>query len=198
MQEVEEELLKLDPRGNAVSQSMLSIATSNLNAKIRSRGLSAREMLFQRDQFSNIQISVSDEQLIKSQYEAKLDNHKSSEISKAPNRKLPPKCSAKVGDLVYVKSDKTKGKARERYLVISEEGDWLSIKKFTNTQLRAFAYRVKRSEVYSVPYPPDKPIQLEVPPSLVTSCYPRNYVLDNSLVYFVKMAIALEWIYSKV
>lgn len=159
VQEVEDELLKLDPRGNAVSQSMLSIATSNLNAKIRSRGLSAREMLYQRDQFSNIQIPVSDEQLINSQHEAKLDNHKFSEISKAPYRKIPPKCSAKVGDLVYVKSDKSKGKARERYLVISEEGDWLSIRKFTSTQLRAFAYRVKRSEVYSVPYPPDKPLR---------------------------------------
>ena len=132
---------------------------SCINAKIRSRGLSAREMLYQRDQFSNIQIPVSDEQLIKSQHEAKLDNHKFSEISKAPNRKIPPKCSAKVGDLVYVKSDKSKGKARERYLVILEEGDWLSIRKFTSTQLRAFEYRIKRSEVYSVPYPPDKPLR---------------------------------------
>ena len=61
VQEVEEELLKLDPRGSAVSQSMLAIATSNLNAKLRSRGLSAREMLYQRDQFSNAQISMSDE-----------------------------------------------------------------------------------------------------------------------------------------
>ena len=60
---------------------------------------------------------------------------------------------------MYVKSDKTKGKARERYLVISEEGDWLSIRKFTSNQLRAFAYYVKRSDVYCVPYPPDKQLR---------------------------------------
>ena len=159
VQEVEEELLKLDPRGSAVSQSMLAIATSNLNAKLRSRGLSAREMLYQRDQFSNAQISMSDEDLIQLQHEAKVKNHKYSEISKAPTQKISPESSAKIGDLVYVKCDKSKGKARERYLVVSEEGDWLSIRKFTNTQLRTFAYRVKRSEVYTVPFPPDKPLK---------------------------------------
>ena len=33
--------------------------------------------------------------------------------------------------------------------------------------------------------------------SLVTGCYPRNYVLDNSLVCFLKIPMALALIYSK-
>ena len=48
----------------SVSNLTLAQATNNLNNKIRSQGLSSREMLLQRDHFSNKQIPVSDQQLI--------------------------------------------------------------------------------------------------------------------------------------
>ena len=53
VQEVEEALLKLEPGGGAVTSTTLAMATAHLNSKIRKRGLSAREMLIQRDQFTN-------------------------------------------------------------------------------------------------------------------------------------------------
>ena len=64
VQEIELELLRQDPKGGPVSPVVLFVATATLNSQIRSRGLSAREMCTQRDQFSNIQIPLSDYDLI--------------------------------------------------------------------------------------------------------------------------------------
>ena len=44
VQELETELLRQEPLGGAVSPLTLAVATSALNSRIRSRGLSSREM----------------------------------------------------------------------------------------------------------------------------------------------------------
>ena len=49
IQELESELLRQDPSGGADSSLTLALATATLNSRIRSRGLSAREMWTQRD-----------------------------------------------------------------------------------------------------------------------------------------------------
>ena len=157
VQEMEEELLKLDPMGKSVSNITLAQATNNLNSKIRSRGLSSREMLLQRDQFSNKQIPVSDNQLINEQHEQRLQNHSFSEKSKHPNLNPPVQSDATVGDLVYVNSDLSKSRSRDRYLVTSVDGNWLNIRKFVGSQLRKNTYKVKRHERFKVPYVKQEP-----------------------------------------
>ena len=62
--ELENELLRLDPCG-AVTPLTLAIATAALNSRIRTHGLSAREM---RNQFSNEQLPVQDDLLIIAQH----------------------------------------------------------------------------------------------------------------------------------
>ena len=109
--EVERELLKQEPSGGQVSELLLATATARLNAHIRQRGLSAREMLFQRDQFTNDQIPLLDRDLISEQHQAKLKNHEYSEKSKAPNREQCPDALLVVGDLVYLHNDGNKLKA---------------------------------------------------------------------------------------
>ena len=84
VQELELELLRQDPKGGPVSPVVLSVATATLNSQIRSRGLSAREMCMQRDQFSNIQIPLSDYDLISQQKSLCKANHPCSEKSKVP------------------------------------------------------------------------------------------------------------------
>ena len=66
-QELETEFLHQDPCGGPVSLLTLSISISRLNSRLRSRGLSAREMWFQRDQYNNNQITVNDSQLVECQ-----------------------------------------------------------------------------------------------------------------------------------
>ena len=53
VQEFEHKLIRIASSGSPVSLMQLAIATANLNACIRDRGLSAREMLTQWDHFNN-------------------------------------------------------------------------------------------------------------------------------------------------
>ena len=87
-QELETELLRPEPLGRAVSPLTLAVATSALHSRIRSRGLSSREMWTQRDQFSNQQLPLADDHLIALQLEQRLSNHPHSERSKATTGNL--------------------------------------------------------------------------------------------------------------
>ena len=143
--EVEDELLRQEPGGGTVSPLLLAVATSRLNSRIRSRGLSSREMWFQRDQFTNAQLPVSDRILITEQQQSRERNHPHSELTKAPRGREASTPTIHVGDLVY------KSSARDRYLVTSVEDRWCFIRKFSGHQLRASSYKVKLSECYLVP-----------------------------------------------
>ena len=170
IQEVENELLRHDPLGAPVSPVTMSVATATLNARIRSRGLSAREMWTQRDQFSNQQIPLHGQNLIVQivqdlivqilivlivlvvqQHEQRIANHLHSEKAKAPITKSRPAEHIAVGDLVYLYSDRNKTRARYRYLVVEVTGSFCNIRKFVGSQLRSTSYRVKTSDCYRVP-----------------------------------------------
>ena len=153
VQEVEAELLRQDPNGGAITPLQLSIAVARLNSRIRKRGLSAREMFMQRDEFTNDQLPISDRDLIQAQYDQRVSNHPYSESAKAPRGKLPTPSGINVGDLVYINSDRNKSQARDRYLVTSLDGGsvWCNVRKFAGSQLRNSSYRIKLTECYRVP-----------------------------------------------
>ena len=157
VQELELELLRQDPHGGPVSPVLLSVATATLNSRIRTRGLSAREMWTQRDQFSSTQIPLNDLDLITKQHDLRVANHPSSTKAKAHHIKEAPNPTLTIGELVYLYCDHNKSRARDRYLVVSIDGAWCHIRKFVGSQLRSTSYRVKKSECYKVPtdtYPP--------------------------------------------
>jgi hypothetical protein len=151
VRELEDELLRQDPSGGFVSPLSLSIATSSLNSRIRSQGLSARELWTQRDQFTNDQLPISDWDVIRKQHNQRSLNHPHSEKAKTPSGKVAPDCPVNVGDLVYLYCDRNKTCARDRYLVVQVEGAWCNVQKFKGKQLRSASYRIKRSECYKVP-----------------------------------------------
>lgn len=134
-----------------VTPLYLCLITSRLNTRIRSRGLSAKDMWTHRDQFSHDQIPVDDNDLISKQHDIKLDNHPHSQASKQPRKSSAPGCRSKIGDLVYLYCDRNKSKTRDRYIVVSCDGDWRHISKFSGYQLRRTASRVKDSDCYLVP-----------------------------------------------
>ncbi len=119
--ELGDKLLRICPEGGPVSLLSLAVATANLNTRIRNRGLSAREMWLQRDQFTNSQIPLSDFLLLQQQHSSRLRNHPASERSKAPGCSPRTTSPVQVGDLVYITSDASKTRARDRYLVVSIE-----------------------------------------------------------------------------
>ena len=124
---------------------------ATLNSQIRSRGLSAREMWTQCDQFSNIQIPLSDYDLISQQQSLHKANHPSSEKSKAGLAQVASSPSVTIGDLVYLYCDRNKSCGRDRYLVMSMDGAWCQYRKFVGSQLRSTTYGIKKAECYKVP-----------------------------------------------
>lgn len=196
IRELEGEILHQQPTGGAITQVLLSVATASLNARVRNRGMSARELWTQRDQFTNEQLPLNDYSIIQQQHASRNANHEHSQISKSPRGSVPRPQHIDIGDIVYLYSDKSKLRSRCRYLVVSTEGEWINISKFAGNQLRATSYRVKRTECYKVaaeathdlpvsyqydeltpaddPAPPEKPpdvpVQLSYPP--VTAAQP--------------------------
>lgn len=102
-------------------------------------------------QNTNRQLPISDRELILQKHQTRNANHASSKRSKAPHLKYSPNPSVEVGDLVYLYCDRNKSKARNRYLVVSADGEWCQIRKFVGNQLRQSSYKVKRSECYLFP-----------------------------------------------
>ena len=73
---------------------------------------------------------------------------------------IPP--DIEVGDLVHITTDLSKGKQRDRYIVAKVDGEFCSLRKFTGSQLREAAVRVKKSMCYHVPnYQPPSPTSRE-------------------------------------
>ena len=166
MLELEEELLHQEPGGGPVTELSLAIATARLNSRLRSQGLSSRELWTHRNQFSNGQIPINDLQLILAKQKARQANHPFSEAAKGGYRPQAPVPPLQVGDLVYVKSDRDKSRARDRYLIVSIDGEWCFIKKFSGSQLRATSYKVKLAECYAVPHTLPPPSSHSVVPTL--------------------------------
>ncbi|XP_048586163.1 uncharacterized protein LOC125568287 [Nematostella vectensis] len=171
VQELEREILQLDPLGGPVSEVALAVATANLNARIRLRGLSAREMWTQRDQFSNSQLPFQDQTLIEKQHDQRNSNHAYSEKSKAPTADFRPSTAITVGDLIYLHPDRNKTRGRDRYLVVDTEGGFCNIRKFIGSQLRSTSYRVKKTDCYKVPS--------EVPDKTPTAAYDCDSSADE-------------------
>ena len=145
------ELLNLSPEGGPVSDITLALATANTNSRIRRDGLSAREVWTQRDQLTGEQLPIVDRHLILSQNYSRQRNHASSSKSKAGGRTNRPSAAVSVGDLVFLKGDRDKLKAREKYLVVCVREDlYCELRKFTTSQFRSKLYVVPMSECYPV------------------------------------------------
>ena len=118
IRELREEFVKIQPHGGKMSELTLAKAVTNLNSRIRHAGCSARELCIKRDQDSGEPIHFEDSELSKLQYQMRLKSHKSSaayQSRNAPKVQLP---KVKIGDMIFIKSDLQKNKAREPYIIL--------------------------------------------------------------------------------
>ncbi|CAG2213632.1 unnamed protein product [Mytilus edulis] len=155
IQELEDEILRSNPSSPVLTPLTLSLVTARLNTRIRNRGLSAREMWTQRDQFSNNQIPLTDQNLIIAQHEQRLKNHPHSEKTKCPSGKLPVCPDLEIGDIVYLRCDLNKTKSRDRHLVVAVDTPWCNIRKFIGSQLRQNSYRNLKNVQRLLPHSDD-------------------------------------------
>ena len=108
-------------------------------------------MWTQRNQFTHDQLPIPDRDIITNQHKQRQWNHPYSERAKNPKQKNTTTSQRiKVGDLVYLYSDRDKTHTRSRYLVVLIDNLWYFIKKFSGNQLRASSYKVKICECHLV------------------------------------------------
>ena len=126
-QELELEILKIEPSGGPISALTLTKAVCTLNTRIRHNGLSSREMYFRRDQISGEQLDFSDSLLRDSQLTTREKNHLPSARCKACGASKATTPAISVGSVVFVKQEGTKFKSRESYIVISLSGSGMAV-----------------------------------------------------------------------
>ena len=149
-QELELELLKVDPTSSPVAQLTLQKAIGSLNSRIRNRGLSAKEIVLCRDQVTHELLQINDSALSKQQESSRNQNHPSSAKSKA--RCAPPATDAfvKVGSLVYIKSDGDKFNPREQYIITSIAAGQAKIQKCNRGKFMSKIYTLPLNRLYPV------------------------------------------------
>ena len=166
MQELEKEIKKLAPSGNFVDIRILSKATNTVNEKIRNQGLSAKEMLFSRDQFSQKNLELNDESISKLVTESRKENNFYSSKSKSTTKKAAIPANAKKGNVVFLKHDGNKHFKRDLYLVIEEnvQNATVDLCKISGLfsqspasfQPHVYLYKVKQTDIYLAPNQPQE------------------------------------------
>jgi hypothetical protein len=182
IRELEEEIVRLIPLGGKISSSLLARAVSQLNSRIRYSKLSAVEMFTSRDMATGQQLELEDKKLIADKQMIRENHHHASAKFRARGKdevKYPP---VSVGDIVYLSSDKSKLRGREKYIITKMEEDYVFVQKFTESQLRSRIYKVKKSDVIKVPT--DTAEQVTELPSNPTDSIARSDNPTRSRVFY--------------
>ena len=161
IQELEREIKTSHPDNRPLSPASLAVITSRLNSRVRNRGLSAREIAFQRDGQTGEQLNITDKLLADDQHDHRVANHGPSAKcqSKVP---IPAKrFDVSIGDLVYIKSEGDKHNSRHKYIVVAMDKDFLSVRKLIGSAFRSKLYKLRYTEIFPVPLQPD----IRPPPS---------------------------------
>ena len=108
--EVSIEILRYDPEAGPVTVDSLAVITSQINSRIRNRGLSAWEILHQQGQESGHQLPFIDQKLSKLQSEKRKTNQTASAKYKPQGGPPPKAADVQLGSLVYIKKEGDKAK----------------------------------------------------------------------------------------
>ena len=146
--ELTSELIRFCLEGGAVNESDLAYVTNVLNSRIRSRGLSAWEICFQRDSDSLEQLDFSDGDLANAQVTKRLDDQGAAH--KTGSRNTAKAADIHPGSLVFIKEDGDKTRGRERYLVVKVDGNMCTLMKLNKSKLQKKEYQLKVTEVFPV------------------------------------------------
>lgn len=145
-QELELEILKIDPSGKAISASVLTRAVHVLNTRIRNSGLSSKEMFFRRDQVSGQQLSFNDSSLGSIQSKSRARNHIASAKSKGKGGSKAIVPDVTIGSIVYIKQEGSKFCPRESYIIVDILDSDVAVLQKMDLNKKCF-----RSKTYEVP-----------------------------------------------
>ena len=147
IQELEREMIQVDPNGGPLTAVQLQLVVETLNTRIRNRGLSAKEILFQRNQYTNDQITLNDTELAAQQRHICEHNHDASAVSKSRGKPPSTQSNFHVGDLVFIKDEGHKNKARERYIITKIDDKYVFLQKLTH-KFMSRIYKIPLVHIY--------------------------------------------------
>ena len=154
IRELEDELRKISPEGMAVTEEELILATKFLNERIRQHGFSANELLFRRKQESNQELDLKDSELKLKVHTKRMESHDPSSKSKA-TIKLPTKQhDLAVGQVGFIRQEKSKHSVRPAYFVteVIPDKSLIKAKKMLHahseipTKFQNINYEIKMSD----------------------------------------------------
>ena len=180
IQELEMEIKKLSTTYSSISVKLLARATEIVNEKIRSQGLSSKEIIFCRDQSSHENLQISDSDVVNHKMGERETNNVYSAASKAKVQSPAVPANAKKGNLVFLKQDGNKLKGRDLYLVTNVINNGQSViickiissmgPKLATIHPQSYSYEVKQTDIYLAP---NQPIVMK-PNFIVTKPLPTS------------------------
>ena len=154
IKEFRKEWLRFKPDGSSLNDSERARITAIMNKRIRQNGLAPKEMMLKRSLSNHCHLEIDDEAEGDNQLQRRTSANRKQLVKDSVTKQcvVPPKLS--VGDLVYVREDLSKSRAREQYIVtkcFEKNGvPWIVARKF-NKSLRNKEYLLKASEVVLAP-----------------------------------------------
>ena len=124
IQEFEQEISKMVGPQDRIDSFHLAKATSVINQKIRSLGVSSSEILFRREQSSAKPLETSDESVQKHNLQQAIINKQNHESGY-----MPSKSKVKTGDVVFLKDNPKKHERRSPYIVSDIKIRWPQSKR---------------------------------------------------------------------
>ena len=150
IQELISEILKYTEEAGPVTAEILAIVTNQLNSRIRGRGLTSWEILYQRDHNTGAQLDIDDETLANIQQNTRIANQISSAKHKSVGGKVAQPANVVPGSLVYIKKDGDKTRGRDRYIMVSVSGNDCVLKKLLKFQIMQKEHHLKLTEIMLV------------------------------------------------
>ena len=143
IQELENEIVKIVPTETQLSTQQLAMAIQHLNNRLRRSGkLSAREILFGRDDNTGENLHLNDSKLIENQKDTRerANDRHNENISQSSKEKLAK------GDTVMLKANPKKHQLRDTFVVEATAGEKVIMKRALN------AFSNKPVKIRNKPY----------------------------------------------
>ncbi len=149
IQELEREITILNPRETPIDDKLLSKALINLNDRLRRKGnLSARNILFARDEKLNANLNLDDKELASDQLKSRQEANQRKYKEQHDNEFA-------IGEPVMLRENPKKHNIREQFIVTNVSEDKVQMQKIKNhlndtkqSQLRSKVYSVHRNKLF--------------------------------------------------
>ena len=144
----------MKPNGSPLSEAERAQITAFMNKQLRTNGLAPKEIMLKRRLKDHAALEIDDMSEGQAQFDRREKANAQQKVKDSLISIYPENPKLSVADLVYIKSDLSKSRARERYIVTKvfqkDNHQWILARKF-NKGLRNKEYLLKASEVVPAP-----------------------------------------------